>query len=570
MARTIVAGALGNCVHVAGVLGFLRIAEELGYDTEFLGAAVSIEDFASAIRRRDPEIVGVSYRLTPEVANRLLSELKVRLEREGLANRRFIFGGTPPVCRVAEKLGWFERCFNGLENPQEIWEYLGKSKNAEMVDKSSSCSTQIERLVRKRNYPLLRHHFGLPTVEQTVRGIRKIAESSILDVISIAPDQNAQESFFRPEEMDPLLDGAGGVPLRKKEDLHRLYRASQRGNFPLLRIYSGTRDLIKWAQLAMETVHNAWGAVPLCWYSVLDGRSNRIPEEAIAENQEAMRWYAKHGIPLEVNEAHHWSLRDAHDTIAVVMAYLAAYNAKKMGVKYYIAQYMFNSPPMTQGAMDLAKMLAKIELVESLHDEAFVSLRQIRAGLLHLSPKQNQAKGQLAASTVLAMQLKPHIIHVVGFCEGDHAARASDVIESCEIVHGALRNSITGMPDMTRDPQVQSRKEELIAEARTLIEAIKALSGGNDDPLTSPSVLARAIKFGILDAPQLKGNPHAAGILQTRTVNGAVYAYDAVQKKILTESERLSLLPVSLKETRAVTVDIRPSIAIERKSISDQ
>lgn len=553
---------------MAGVLGFLRIAAELGYETEFLGAAVSIEDFVLAIRRRDPEIVGVSYRLTPEVASHLLPELKARLEEEGLANRRFVFGGTPPVCRVAEKLGWFERCFSGLENPQEIWVYLDKSKNVEMVDKGSSCDTQIQRLVGKRNYPLLRHHFGLRTVEQTVRGVRKIAEAGVLDVISIAPDQNAQESFFRPEEMDPLLDGAGGVPVRKKEDLCRIYRASQRGNFPLLRIYSGTRDLIKWAELAMETIHNAWGAIPLCWYSMLDGRSNRIPEDAIAENQEAMRWYAKHGIPLEVNEAHHWSLRDAHDTIAVVMAYLAAYNAKKMGVKYYIAQYMLNSPPMTQGAMDLAKMLAKIELIESLHDKAFISLRQVRAGLLHLSPKQNRAKGQLAASTVLAMQLKPHIIHVVGFCEGDHAAKASDVIESCEIVHGTLRNSLTGMPDMTQDPRVQDRKKELISEARTLIEAIKGLGDGNGDPLTSPSVLARAIKFGILDAPQLRGNSHALGILQTRIVDGAVHAYDAVKKKILTESERLSLLPIPSGETKAVTVDIGQRIAIEGKSTS--
>ena len=35
-----------------------------------------------------------------------------------------------------------------------------------------------------------------------------------------------------------------------------------------------------------------------------------------------------------------------------------------MGVKDYIAQYMFNVPPSISPAMDLAKMLAKIEMIE--------------------------------------------------------------------------------------------------------------------------------------------------------------------------------------------------------------
>lgn len=132
--------------------------------------------------------------------------------------------------------------------------------------------------------------------------------------------------------MDLMQSGAGGVPIRSKEDLIGFKEASRAGNYPMLRIYSGTRDLVAWAEMSRETINNAWGAVPLCWYSVLDGRSKRTPVEAIRENQEAMRWYGKNDIPLEVNEAHHWSLRDAHDAIAVVMAYLAAYNAKAMGL----------------------------------------------------------------------------------------------------------------------------------------------------------------------------------------------------------------------------------------------
>ncbi len=463
----VIAGSLGNCVHVAGALNFLALAERAGYETEFLGAAVPVDAFVEAVRKHDPDLVGVSYRLTPEVARTLIADLKQRLEDAGLAKRRFVFAGTPPVCAVAEEFKWFERCFTGLEEPEETWGYLkGEPAPHEAEDWGT---TQIARLEKKKPYPLLRHHFGLPSLEDTIAGIREIAEARVVDVISIGPDQNAQESFFRPEEMDPALDGAGGVPVRTRDDLVRIYEASRTGNYPLLRIYSGTRDLVEWAELATETINNAWGAIPLCWYNVLDGRSKRTPEESIAENQAAMRWYGEHGIPVEVNEAHHWSMRDSHDTLAVVMAYLAAYNARAMGVKHYIAQYMFNSPPTTYGSMDLAKMLAKRELIESLHGEDFISMRQVRAGLLHFSPDLQVAKGQLAASTVLALGLRPHIIHVVGFCEGDHAARAEDVIESCEIVRGVLRNCLFGMPDMAVDPKTK----RVLAEA----ERLRALPG---------------------------------------------------------------------------------------------
>ena len=98
-------------------------------------------------------------------------------------------------------------------------------------------------------------------------------------------------------------------------------------------------------QAITDTINNAWCAVPLYWYSILDKRSSRSLKEAVRENQQVMKWHGERSIPLEVNESHHWSLRDAHDTIGVASAYLAAYNAKKMGIKDYIAQYMFNVPP---------------------------------------------------------------------------------------------------------------------------------------------------------------------------------------------------------------------------------
>lgn len=546
MRGTVIAGALGNCVHVAGVAGFLDAAERLGYHTEFLGAAVAVEDFVEAVRLHNPEIVGVSYRLTPDVGRKLVSELRRALTESGLADRKFVFAGTRPVCEAVEGLGWFEAHFSGLENPDAVWCYL----KGEGVDECAANlgDTLRERISAKRPYPLLRHHFGLPGLQETIDGVRRIAESGLLDVISLAPDQNAQESFFRPEVMDPMMDGAGGVPVRSREDMLALYQASRCGNYPLIRVYSGTRDLLQWAQMSKETVDNAWAAVPLCWYSALDGRSKRNITEAIAENHECMRWHAERGIPVEVNEAHHWALRDSHDVISVAMAYLAAYNAKACGVRDYVAQYMFNTPPNISPAMDMAKIRAQVALVESLHDSGFQSIRQARAGLLHLSPLMNRAKGQLAASTLLALSIDPQIIHVVGYCEGDHAASADDVLESCEIVHGVLKNCLAGVEELTWGSRVEARTNELISEARLLLDEIRRLdTTGEEDPLASPQIISKAIQQGLLDAPHLKGNSQAAGRLVTRVVDGAVVAVDPETREPLNEEHRLQRLSTNKK-----------------------
>ncbi|MFW6270668.1 MAG: methionine synthase, partial [Bacillota bacterium] len=254
-----------------------------------------------------------------------------------------------------------------------------------------------------------------------------------------------------------------------------------------------------------------------------------------------MKWHGDRGIPVEVNEAHHWSLRDAHDTIAVVMAYLAAYNAKKMGVNTYIAQYMFNTPTGTSAQMDIAKMLAKKELIEELVDKEFRVLTQVRAGLSSFPVNLNKAKGQLAYSTFLSMALNPDIIHVVAFSEADHAAKSGDIIESCQIARQVINNLIYTCPQFTADQDIRNRKEELIKEAKILLKSIKDLIHQNNmDPLSDPFTIAKAIQIGLIDAPHLQGNQFAAGKLRTKLINGACYAYDYKNEKIISEEERIS------------------------------
>jgi Predicted cobalamin binding protein len=491
---------IGNCIHVAGIYRFLKLAEENGYEINFAGTGLAVEKILSALQEEKPDFMALSYRLTPVVARDILMTLQDKLDRNSYPKAKWLFGGTPPVCEVAAETAIFSALFNGTETDDQVIRWLKNGLPHEQ--KQVWADNLLGRIENQAPYPILRHHFGLPDLEDTVAGIRRIAESQSVDVISIGPDQNAQEFFFRPEKMERIQDGAGGVPLRKPEDLRRLYEASRCGNFPLLRIYSGTNDLIDWAELSVKELANAWGAIPLYWYSVLDGRSKRPLERAIAENQQAMAWYGRKGIPLEVNEAHHWSLRGSPDEVAVAAAYLAAYNAKMRGVTDFILQMMWNTPPQIQPWKDLAKMLAKLEIVALLKDRDFRIWREVRAGLASLSPQPNLAKGQLAASTLLALQLKPHIIHVVGFCEGDHAATPDEVIESCEIVKGVLKNGLSGFPDLTEDRLVQERKLELLDQANRIIEKIGAINS-KPGALSDPATLAAAVKTGIMKAPQL-------------------------------------------------------------------
>jgi methylmalonyl-CoA mutase cobalamin-binding subunit len=539
--RSVVGGALGEDAHVAGVASFLRLADEVGWETVYLGPAVSVEEFLKVIRKYDPELVAISYRLTPETGEALLKRFIEDIRQESLTTRRFVFGGTPPVVKRAENLGFFERCFSGQEAPGEVAAYL-RGQLVGAAKEEDYPQTLLRRLDWKRPRPLIRHHFGRPTVEETEKGIQEIAEAMVIDVISLGIDQDAQENFFHPERQDPTRKGSGGVPARSAEDYRRLYRASRRGNFPLLRVYSGTDDHLKLAQLYVDTIKNAWCATSIFWFNQLDRRGPMGLEESIHTHQDLMRWHAVRNIPVEVNEPHHWGMRSAPDVIYVVASFLSAYNAKMMGVKDYIAQYMFNAPAELSDAMDLAKVSACIELAESLASDRFRVYRQTRTGLLSYPTDQDLAKGHLGASLYLQMAVKPDIVHVVGFPEADHATAAGELIQSCKIARRAVQNGLHGCPNMLIDPVVQGRKTELIREAKVTLDAIRRLSQpGTRDPLIDPRTLARCVSLGILDAPHLKDHPLAKGQIRTKIIRGACVAVDENGNQI-TEKQRLSPL----------------------------
>ena len=550
--KTVVAGALGECVHVAGVTNFLRLAEAAGWRTMFLGPAVSVEHMISAAQRAGANMVGVSYRLTPETGERLLGEFAEAASELHERGIRFAFGGTPPVVERVRKLGFFERAFDGSEPPEAVLAYL-KGQQAEASSEADFPQSTVERIQWKSPYPILRHHFGLPTMEATIEGIARIADAQVLDVISLGIDQDAQENFYHPDRQDARRKGAGGVPVRSEDDYRALYAASRCGNFPLLRTYSGTDDFIRLAEMYVETINNAWCAIPLFWFNQMDGRGPWDLEGSIREHQSVMEWYGEHNIPVELNEPHHWGMRDAPDVVFVVSAYLSAYNARAFGVKDYIAQLMFNSPPGLSDAMDLAKMLAVMDMITTLtptpspvgegrRGEGFRIWKQTRTGLLSHPLDSDMARGHLAASIYLQMALKPHIIHIVGHTEAHHAATADDIIEASKIARRAIENAVRGAPDMTADPVITKRRKQLVKEATLLLEAITALAGPEvDDPFTDAATLTRAVTCGLMDAPQLRNNKFGCGAIRTSIMNGANVTVDA-KGKIIKESKRLGFL----------------------------
>jgi hypothetical protein len=502
---------------------------------------VSLEEMIAAAQREEAEMVGVSYRLTPETGERLLGEFAEAASELHARGVRFAFGGTPPVVERARQLGFFECAFDGSEPPEAALAYL-KGQQAQVLDEAAYPQSTVERIQWKSPFPILRHHFGLPTMEETVEGIRKIADAQVVDVISLGIDQDAQENFYHPGRQDPRRKGAGGVPVRSADDYRALYSASRRGNFPLLRTYSGTDDFIRLAEMYVTTINIAWCAIPLFWFNQMDGRGPWDLAGSIREHQNVMKWYGEHNIPVELNEPHHWGMRDAPDVVFVVSAFLSAYNARAFGVKDYIAQLMFNSPPGLSDAMDLAKMLAVLDLVEPLQNEGFHVWRQTRIGLLSHPLDADAARGHLAAATYLQMALRPHIYHIVGHTEAHHAATADDIVEASKIARRAIENAVRGAPDMTADPSITKRRKQLVKEAHLLLEAISSLAGPEvDDPLIDAATLTRAVTCGLMDAPQLRNNKFGRGEVRTRIDNGANLAVDA-RGRIISEQKRLSKL----------------------------
>ncbi|TFG24392.1 MAG: methionine synthase [Promethearchaeota archaeon] len=541
--KRILTACLGQCVHVAGTYNFINIAHQLDYDCIFLGPATPIPHIINNIIRKKPDIVGLSYRLTPTTVIPLLEEFFKKYNELSYKPKHLFFAGTPDVVKFARKFDSIDEFFIGGESKYKIISLLRRDKISKHK-KAQIPMDIISRINWKKPYPIIRAHFGLPNLEETIKGIRQLAESEILDVISIAPDQNTQSNYFHPKNQIKSLSGAGGVPLRFKEDFNKLHKARLRGNSPLLRIYAGTRDFIKLGKLYQKTIKNAWAAISIFWFNQMDSRGPLTLKNSIKQHLEAIKWHAENNIPVEINDPHHWSLRDAPDAVAVADMYLCGIIAKKLGVKHFIAQFMFNTPPASSFNMDLAKIYAKNELLQTLVDDSFKVITQVRTGLASFPLNLEKAKGQLAASTLIQLSIKPDIVHVVSHSEAIHAACPEDIIESCNIVDQVI-NKVYSSNLKIDDRRIEERKEELIKQAKWIVNLIPRLAKNSAElinPWTNHKILNRLVKYGIFDAPHLKNNKFALGQIKTKIVDGACYSWDESTQKVIDEIERIKII----------------------------
>lgn len=532
-----IVASIGNCVHAAGIYNFSVLARKEGYQVEYMGSAVPIKELVGGIIEFKPHVVALSYRLSEEGAYYLLKELEGIIGEQGFEEIIFIFGGTVETAKAARKFSYIRKVFDGSEDISESVIYL-RNMEKEQSEEEIPPQTLGERIAWKKPFPIIRHHIGLETLEDTYEHIKILAESRLLDVISLAPDQNAQEHYFQQELMPKGEDGAGGVPIRNEEHLRWMYEATRRGNYPMMRCYSGTRDLYPFSKILKDTLNNAWAAIPLTWYSQLDRRSDRELLRAIRENMEAIAYNAELGVPVEMNESHQWALRYCSDVIEVAISVITAKVAKHLGVKEMVMQYMLANPPSISPLMDLAKMQAKIDLMGEEEDENFTIYRMVRTGLLAYPADMDQAKGLISSTMFYGTFLKPDIVHVVSYSEAVKRATSVEILESVRMVKKSMEIADKGLlENIHEDRRFKERLEFLKKEVRYLLGEISKLKDV-EDPLVDPEVIYLAIREGLLDAPGLKGFSVAKGNFRTEIHEGYHVTVDD-DGKILEEEERI-------------------------------
>jgi len=101
MNRRILIATLADDPHTQGLFNFTRIAREAGFDVLSLPPGSTVEEILKNIQNYDPEFIGFSYRLTPEIGfsemSRIIHRIKENnlLIRTGGEKRRIAFAGLP-------------------------------------------------------------------------------------------------------------------------------------------------------------------------------------------------------------------------------------------------------------------------------------------------------------------------------------------------------------------------------------------------------------------------------------------------------------------------------------------
>lgn len=535
MSRACVLATLGDDPHTQGLFRVARIAQKAGVSAHVLAPASPVDELLGRVHRFDPGWLGLSYRLSPEVAVRQYRQTLHRLAAEGLlqhANgtpRRVALAGLPESMQAVERIR--------AELPCEVWtmpqlrdplrasarvlEFLDVPPAEQQriltelrpelfpprfpeldelarqvagnddyrdepplpVPSERARASYIER-IREMDMPLLRTHFGVPapTIGPTVEGIAALAEARVIDEISLGSSDLSQRYFGIPEAFRDRKND-GGVPYSTFEHLVEMFQASRRGNYPGMKPYAHVAALVPFVETCLRAgmLTGSHQAVPLYWFNELDGRGPTPVRESIREHLATVRELASRGIPVEMNDPNHFSSRWAHDTIIVVDYALITAAMLANGVKDVILQLQFNKPRETSDHGDLAKMLAGLDIAQRMADDAGAKLwRETRTGIDSFDPDIDAARHQLARSTFLQLIVDPHAIHLVSYCEALHIAGVDDVIDGSKLVRRCVRIFRKHAGDLLRlrqHPLVAERRAQLVTEAQVTLRHIAALDG---------------------------------------------------------------------------------------------
>ncbi len=540
--------------------------------------------------------LGFSYRLDPGQAIACFARLVYQIDSDprlaahrGGTLRAIAFAGLPEACERVERLFPGRFClFRGDETPREALERLGvpsmlvpaslteESAYAESllsfgktllaserhqtirpfpppsyVDAGTSRDHLEKRLAyaaRKGQLPLMRAHVGpyLPAREEALAmmnaWLRKLATAGFLDIASLGTSQLTQSHFG--EDWTGMSNG-GGVPINSEAEFRAAWQAAR----PMLvRAYSATDNVPAMARILERTLHNAWHAVSLWWFSELDGRGPQPVLQNLHAHMEALRYAAACDRPAETNVPHHFAFRGADDVAYLVSGYLGARVAKACGIRTYVLQNMLSVPKCTFGLQDVIKARALLRLVGTLADQDFQILYQPRAGLDFFSPDLEKAKVQLAAVTALmsdvdpAEGVNPPIIHVVSYSEGAHLADPQTINESVQIARAALEHFPSfrrseGLQEALSGGEIDERVEALWVDATRMIGHIEAHIGD----ICTPRGLYRVLQSGYIPLPYLwsaRGDFPAAIRWKTRAGSRGVEVVDeggaviGVQKRL--------------------------------------
>ena len=581
--------------HTMGVHAAAALLRDCGYQVmispksvEYAMERISTDsaqkEILDWIRTNHIARIGFSYRLDPDTAVELMGRLVHLLTNKGYYGhvgsrvKSVFFAGLTPACEKIEKeYNGRIPVFRGGESAEETllvmgvpFEEIPKSikegcqydKDLEKFGQSvirsgaylrikapernpypefgtmkDSVEMRLDNNFKGGFQPIIRAHSGPYADDMSREAMLKeyrdwcheLGRAGFLDVLSIGSSQLSQSNFGENWEGKP---NGGGVPVNSESEYAAIWQAAR----PMLvRTYSGTKNVMKLAEIYERSIYIAWHALSLWWFNELDGRGPNTLYNNLKEHLETIRWISTTGKPIETNVPHHFAFRGADDITYIISGFLAAKAAKMNGTKTFILQNMLNTPRSTWGIQDLAKGRTMLKLVKELEDGNFRVILQTRAGLDYFKPNLETAKKQLATVTALMddidpqNEMSPEIIHVVSYSEALFLATPDILNDSIRITKTALKEyraqKAKGLtPDVMTD-DITKRQIKLETECRMIIKAMEEYI----PDLYSPEGLYLAFVAGWLPVPELWSESdefiHAKG-WGTRMTNGGVVLCD--------------------------------------------